>query len=123
MGARSAAEVRTPARGRVFSRGDDMAQKGTNESTDVSGVAGAQLKAFIERIERLMEEIKGLQDDVKDVYAEAKGAGFDVKVMRKIISMRKRDVAEREEEEAILDLYMQSLGMLPGGRPMLEAAE
>ena len=100
-----------------------MAQKDTNESTDVSGVVGAQLKSFIERIERLMEEIKGLQDDVKDVYAEAKGNGFDVKVMRKIISLRKRDAAEVEEEETILDLYMQALGMVPGGRPMLEAAE
>ncbi len=100
-----------------------MAQKDNNESTDVSGVAGAQLKSFIERIERLMEEIKGLQDDVKDVYAEAKGNGFDVKVLRKIISLRKRDAAEVEEEETILDLYMQALGMVPGGRPMLEAAE
>jgi uncharacterized protein (UPF0335 family) len=100
-----------------------MAQKDTNESTDVSGVAAAQLKSFIERIERLMEEIKGLQDDVKDVYAEAKGNGFDVKVMRKIISLRKRDAAEVEEEETILDLYMQALGMVRGSRPMLEAAE
>ena len=100
-----------------------MVQKDTNESTDVSGVAGGQLKSFIERIERLMEEIKGLQDDVKDVYAEAKGNGFDVKVMRKIISLRKRDAAEVEEEETILDLYMQALGMVPGSRPMLEAAE
>ena len=100
-----------------------MAQKDTNESTDVSGVAAAQLKSFIERIERLMEEIKGLQDDVRDVYAEAKGNGFDVKVMRKIISLRKRDAAEVEEEETILDLYMQALGMVPGSRPMLEAAE
>jgi uncharacterized protein (UPF0335 family) len=100
-----------------------MAAKNTDEPSDVSGVAGAQLKSFIERIERLMEEVKGLQDDVKDVYAEAKGVGFDVKVMRKIISLRKRDAAEREEEETILDLYMQALGMVPGDRPMLEAAE
>ena len=100
-----------------------MAQKDTPETTDVSGVAGAQLKSFIERIERLMEEVKGLQGDIKDVYAEAKGNGFDTKVMRKIISLRKRDAAEIEEEETILDLYMQALGMAPGGRPMLEAAE
>jgi uncharacterized protein (UPF0335 family) len=109
--------------GALSSGGSDMTPSNTNEPVDVSGVAGAQLKAFIERIERLMEEIKGLQDDVKDVYAEAKGSGFDIKVMRKIISMRKRDVSEREEEEAILDLYMQALGMIPGDRPMLEAAE
>jgi uncharacterized protein (UPF0335 family) len=99
--------------------------KSSQESThDVSGVAGAQLKAYIERVERLLEEIKGLQDDVKDVYAEAKGEGFDVKIMRKIISMRKRDVEERQEEEAILELYLQALGMLPGSNaPILEAAE
>ena len=89
---------------------------------DAGGVAGPQLKAFIERIERLSEEIKGLQDDVKDIYAEAKGNGFDVKVMRKVISLRKRDQAEREEEEAILDLYLQALGMIPG-EVRLEAAE
>ena len=86
-------------------------------------VAADQLRLFIERIERLEEEKKGIADDVKDVYAEAKGSGFDIKVMRKIISMRKRDVSEREEEEAILDLYMKALGMIPGDRPMLEAAE
>jgi len=82
-----------------------------------------QLKAFVERVERLEEEKKAIADDIRDVYAEAKGSGFDIKVMRKIISMRKRDVSEREEEEAILDLYMQALGMIPGDRPMLEAAE
>ena len=87
-----------------------------------SATAANQLKSFIERIERLMEEVKGLQDDIKDVYAEAKGNGFDTKVMRKIIALRKRDAAEREEEEAILDLYMQALGMVPGS-VMREAAE
>src|SRR3954452_24954796 len=100
-----------------------MATKNTDEPSDVGGVAGAQLKSFIERIERLMEEIKGLQDDVKDIYAEAKGNGFDVKVMRKIVALRKRDAAEREEEETILDLYLQALGMIPGDHPVLEAAE
>ena len=87
-----------------------------------SGTAANQLKSFIERIERLTEELKAIQDDVKDVYAEAKGNGFDTKVMRKIVALRKRDAAEREEEEAILDLYMQALGMLPGSA-MREAAE
>jgi len=100
-----------------------MAQNEAQQIADVGGVAGAQLKAFIERIERLMEEIKGLQDDVKDIYAEAKGNGFDTKVMRKVIALRKRDAAEREEEETILDLYLQALGMIPSGRPVLEAAE
>jgi uncharacterized protein (UPF0335 family) len=70
-----------------------------------------QLKAIVERIERLEEEKKATSDDIRDVYAEAKGNGFDTKVIRKIISIRKRDYAERQEEEAILELYMQALGM------------
>jgi uncharacterized protein (UPF0335 family) len=74
-------------------------------------IAADQLKAFIERIERLEEEKAGIAGDIKEVYAEAKGSGFDTKVIRKIISMRKKDYAERQEEEAILELYMQALGM------------
>ena len=80
------------------------------------GIAHDQLRAFVERIERLEEEKKQLSDDIKDVYAEAKGNGFDVKILRKVISLRKRDASEREEEETILDLYLQALGMVPGGR-------
>ncbi|GJD31468.1 hypothetical protein PMNALOAF_2727 [Methylobacterium adhaesivum] len=79
---------------------------------DASSVAADQLKAFIERIERLHEEIAGLKADMKDVYAEAKGTGFDVKALRKIIALRLKDHAERQEEEAILELYMQALGMV-----------
>ncbi|WP_057465784.1 DUF2312 domain-containing protein [Pseudovibrio sp. POLY-S9] len=79
--------------------------------TDAGGVAADQLRAFIERIERLEEEKKIIADDIKDVFAEAKGNGFDVKVMRKIISLRKRKPHERNEEEAILDLYLHALGM------------
>ncbi|HYF54252.1 MAG TPA: DUF2312 domain-containing protein [Salinarimonas sp.] len=78
---------------------------------DTQSVAADQLKAFIERIERLEEEKAGISGDIKDVYAEAKGTGFDTKVLRKIIALRKRDHAERQEEEAILELYMQALGM------------
>ncbi len=81
---------------------------------DVGGVAADQLRSLVERIERLEEEKKALQEDIKDVYAEAKGNGFDVKILRKIISMRKRDRAELDEEETILELYLQALGMLPG---------
>ncbi|GJE27885.1 DUF2312 domain-containing protein [Methylobacterium organophilum] len=81
-------------------------------AVDPSSVAADQLKSIIERIERLEEEKAGLAGDIKDVYAEAKANGFDVKVLRKIISMRKRDHAERQEEEAILELYMQALGMV-----------
>jgi len=87
------------------------AQDATNLFTTES-VAADQLKAFIERIERLEEEKAGISEDVKSVYAEAKGQGFDTKVLRKVIAIRKRDYAERQEEEAILELYLQALGMI-----------
>ncbi len=74
-------------------------------------IAGGQLRALIERIERLEEEQKAINDDKRDVYAEAKGSGFDVKVMKRIIQLRRKDQAERQEEEAVLDLYMAALGM------------
>lgn len=81
-------------------------------AVDASSVAADQLKSIIERIERLEEEKAGLTSDISDVYAEAKGAGFDVKALRKIIALRKKDHAERTEEEAILELNMQALGMV-----------
>ena len=71
-----------------------------------------QLKAIIERIERLEEEKKAISDDIRDVYAEAKGNGFDVKALRTIVRMRKQDANEREEQETILETYLQALGML-----------
>lgn len=74
-------------------------------------VAAGQLRAFIERIERLSEERQTIADDIKEVYAEAKGTGFDTKAMRTIVRLRKKDRAEREEEMSILDLYMAALGM------------
>lgn len=73
-------------------------------------VQGDQLKSIVERIERLEEEKKTIADDISEVYAEAKGTGYDVKVLRKVIAMRKRDLDERKEEEAILDLYLQAVG-------------
>ena len=76
--------------------------------------AQGQLKSLVERIERLEEEKKTIAGDIKEVYAEAKGNGFDTKILRKLISIRKKDRNEREEEDAILDLYMSALGMLPG---------
>ena len=76
------------------------------------GVAGTQLRSFIERIERLEEEKKTIADDIRDVYAEAKGNGFDVKALRAVVRLRKQDQAERQEAEAILDLYMSALGMV-----------
>ena len=74
-------------------------------------IAADQLKSFIERIERLEEEKAALAGDIKEIFLEAKGNGFDTKAMRKILSLRKKDHAERQEEEAILELYMQALGM------------
>ena len=71
-----------------------------------------QLKAIIERIERLEEEKKAISDDIRDVYAEAKGNGFDTKALRTIIRLRKQDANERAEAEAVLDLYMAALGMI-----------
>ncbi|MBN8919297.1 MAG: DUF2312 domain-containing protein [Rhizobiales bacterium] len=70
------------------------------------------LKAFVERIERLEEEKKTISDDIKDVYAEAKGNGFDVKALRAVVRLRKQDTDERKEQEAILDTYLAALGML-----------
>ena len=70
------------------------------------------LKAFVERIERLEEEKKTIADDVRDVYAEAKATGFDVKALRAIVRLRKVDADERKEHEAILETYMHALGML-----------
>jgi uncharacterized protein (UPF0335 family) len=71
-----------------------------------------QLKAIIERIERLEEEKKTISDDIRDVYAEAKGNGFEVKALRTIVRMRKQDADERREHETILETYLQALGML-----------
>ncbi len=80
---------------------------------DVGGVAGERLKSFIERIERLEEEKKALAEDIKEVFAEAKGVGFDVKTMRQIIKLRKMDQDDLDEQEALLDTYKRALGMLP----------
>ena len=74
-------------------------------------VDGGHLKAFIERIEKLEEEKREIADDIKDVYGEAKGTGFDPKIMRKIVSLRKQDRARRTEEEEILQCYLIALGM------------
>jgi uncharacterized protein (UPF0335 family) len=90
---------------------------------DVGGVAGAQLKSLIERIERLEEEKRALGEDIKEVFAEAKGTGFDTKIMRQIIKIRKMDKDEHDEQESLLDLYMRALGMLPETAPQAEAAE
>ena len=73
--------------------------------------AKEQLKAFVERIERLEEEKKATSDDIRDVYAEAKGTGYDVKALRVIVRLRKQDAAERAEQQAVLETYMHALGL------------
>lgn len=79
---------------------------------DATVVAKDQLLSVIERIEHLEEEKKGISDDIKEVYAEAKANGYDTKVLRKVVSIRKQEPAEREEQDAILDLYLTALGMV-----------
>ncbi len=76
-----------------------------------SGFAKEHLRSFIERIERLEEEKKALADDIREVYSEAKGTGFDTKVMRQVVKLRKMESADRQEQEAMLDLYLSALGM------------
>ncbi len=79
----------------------------------VGGIAVEQLRSIIERIERLEEEKSGIASDIKDIFAEAKGNGYDVKTLRKVISLRKQDAAERDEQEHLLDTYKRALGMAP----------
>jgi len=81
---------------------------------ETGGIAADALRSFIERVERLEEEKKALADDIKDVYAEAKSTGFDVKIMRQIVRIRKMDESDRQEQEALLDLYTHALGMIRG---------
>ncbi len=90
---------------------------------DVGGVAGEQLKSFIERIERLEEEKRALSGDIKEVYAEAKGTGFEPKIMRQLVKIRKMDKEELDEEESLLDLYKRALGMAPEAQLETRAAQ
>ena len=76
-----------------------------------SGFAAGQLRSLVERIERLEEEKTALTADIREVYAEAKGHGFDTKIMRQVVRIRKLDKADRQEQEAVLDLYLSALGM------------
>jgi len=86
----------------------DVLEKGKPET---GGVAADRLRSIVERIERLEEERKALAGDIKDIYAEAKSAGFDVKVLRQLIRIRKEEPAEVEEQETLLDVYRRALGM------------
>lgn len=94
----------------------------------LQAAAQNQLRQFIEQIERLEEEKKALSADIRDKFAEAKAVGFDVKVMRQVLRLRKKSKTERQEEESVLDVYLHALGMLDGGAPtmsseILDAAE
>lgn len=82
-----------------------------DEAGDVGGVAGKRLLSFFERVERLEEEKSALAEDIKDVFAEAKSAGFEVKIMRRVMKLRKMEVEKRREEDELLNLYMSAIGM------------
>ena len=86
-------------------------QTSSDEGVTSAAVNAGHLRAFIERIEKLEEEKKALADDIKEVYGEAKGTGFDVKIIRKIVSIRRQDRDKRREEEEILSLYLSALGI------------
>src|SRR6476646_3956507 len=90
-----------------FNRGDWM--------PDIGGIAGERLRSFIERIERLEEEKRALSGDIKEVFSEAKGNGFDTKIMRQLIRIRRMDKDDLDEQETLLDIYKRALGMLPDG--------
>jgi uncharacterized protein (UPF0335 family) len=98
-------------------------KRGGLSMPDVGGIAGERLKSFIERVERLEEEKRALAEDIKEVYAEAKGVGFDVKIMRQIVKIRKMDQDELDEQETLLDVYKRALGMIPDLPSEAAAAE
>lgn len=87
----------------------DEEQKLKTTSTRTVGTTADRLRSFIQRVERLEEDKKGIADDIKEVYSEAKGEGFDVKVLRKVIALRKKDPEEVAEEEELLELYMSAI--------------
>lgn len=89
-----------------------MQNAAAEQTVDNSGeVSGQRLKSFIERVERLEEEKKALAEDIRDVYSEAKATGFEPKIIRKIVSLRKSNLEKRREEQELLDLYMAAIGM------------
>ncbi len=88
-----------------------MALDGTASEQKPTNATGEQLRGIVERIERLEEERKALGSDIKDVYSEAKSAGFDIKVLRQLIRLRKQEPAEIEEQETLLDVYRRAIGM------------
>jgi uncharacterized protein (UPF0335 family) len=93
---------------------EGIKDRAMDETVSTTTVAAGQLKSIIERIERLEEEKKEIAEQIKEVYAEAKANGFDARILRKVVSLRKKPTEERQEEESLLDLYLSALGMLPG---------
>ncbi len=89
----------------------DFREQKDTTANDTGGVSGQRLKAFIERIERLEEEKSGLAEDVRDIYAESKAVGFDVKIIRRVIKLRKMDAEKRREEDELLELYKAAIGL------------
>ena len=90
---------------------ESRARQAADPEAEAGGIAADRLRSIIERVERLEEERKALASDIKDIFAEAKSAGFDVKVIRTLLSLRKKEPAEVEEQETLLDLYKRALGM------------
>ena len=90
---------------------DDMLGRNPENTAKAEAIAGDRLRSLVERIERLQEEKKALTEDVKDIFAEAKSAGFDPKVLRKLLAIRKEEPSAVEEQETLLDLYRRALGM------------
>lgn len=101
-------EDTAPASDRTVKKSDNKSKPRADDGDDLT--TGDQLKSIVQRIERLEEEKKTIADDIKEVYSEAKANGYDTKVLRKLISIRRRDQNEVKEEEAILDLYLQAVG-------------
>lgn len=95
-----------------FQPADSDSQNTSAPTTEVGGVAGERLRSFVERIERLEEEKQALMEDIKEVYAELKGVGFDAKTVRKVVSLRKMETEKRREAEELLDLYKTAVGMV-----------
>lgn len=89
----------------------DYDQDDEDETSDVGGVSGKRLRSFVERVERLEEEKKALAEDIRDVYSEAKATGFEPKIIRKVVSIRKTNAEKRREEEELLELYLSAIGM------------